>query len=171
MRNKNGVSLIVLIVTIIVIIILAAAVILTLNKNNPIDSSRVAQLVENRANINSSVQLYYGKQMVETGGVYDANEIFTQSYVVTNKKALVTNDFVTISNVKYYKIDENNIDDLIGIKKLPALTNANWYLDIESGLAYLIFDKDAVIPDWMYTDDTKLNMEPTLFSFVKQKLS
>ena len=55
---KKGISLIVLIVTIIVIIILAAAVILTLNRNNPIDSSRVAQLADNRANLNSAVQLY-----------------------------------------------------------------------------------------------------------------
>lgn len=171
MGNKNGVSLIVLIVTIIVIIILAATVILTLNKNNPIDSSRVAQLVENRANINSAVQLYYGRQMVDTQGVYDAKEIFTQSYIETNKKALVTDDFVTINNVKYYKIDEDNINDLIGIKKLPELTDASWYLDVESGLAYLIFEKDTVIPDWMYTDETKLNMEPTLFSFVKQEVN
>ena len=38
MRNKKGISLIVLIITIIVIIILAAIVILTLSKNNPIES-------------------------------------------------------------------------------------------------------------------------------------
>ena len=72
MNNKKGISLIVLIVTIIVIIILAAAVILTLNQNNPIDSSRVAQLADNRANINSAIQLYYGKHMAATQGKYDA---------------------------------------------------------------------------------------------------
>lgn len=55
MKNKQGISLIVLIVTIIVIIILAAAVILTLNNNNPIDSSRVAQLADNRSSINSAL--------------------------------------------------------------------------------------------------------------------
>ena len=58
MKNKQGISLIVLIVTIIVIIILAAAVILTLNNNNPIDSSRVANLTDSRANINSAISLY-----------------------------------------------------------------------------------------------------------------
>ena len=45
-KGKQGISLIVLIVTIIVIIILAAAVILTLSKNNPIESAREAKFKE-----------------------------------------------------------------------------------------------------------------------------
>ena len=73
---KKGISLIVLIVTIIVIIILAAAVILTLNKNNPIDSSRVSQLADNRASLNSAIQLYYGKVMAETQGIFQTKDIF-----------------------------------------------------------------------------------------------
>jgi len=76
---KKGISLIVLIVTIIVIIILAAAVILTLNKNNPIDSSRVSQLADNRASLNSALQLYYGKTMAETQGIFTTEKIFMGS--------------------------------------------------------------------------------------------
>ena len=47
MKNKRrGISLMVLIVTIIVIIILALTVILTLSKNNPIESAREAKFKE-----------------------------------------------------------------------------------------------------------------------------
>ncbi len=43
---KMGISLIVLVITIIVIIILAGAVILNLTNNNPMDSARIAKLVQ-----------------------------------------------------------------------------------------------------------------------------
>ncbi len=46
MKQKKGISLIVLIVTIIVIIILAAVVVLTLSKNNPVESARKARFME-----------------------------------------------------------------------------------------------------------------------------
>ena len=46
LTHKKGISLIVLIVTIIVIIILAAAVILTISKNNPVESAREATFKE-----------------------------------------------------------------------------------------------------------------------------
>ena len=46
LTDKNGISLIVLIITIIVIIILAAAVILTISKNNPVDSAKEAKFKE-----------------------------------------------------------------------------------------------------------------------------
>ena len=46
LTHKRGISLIVLIVTIIVIIILAAAVILTISKNNPVESAREATFKE-----------------------------------------------------------------------------------------------------------------------------
>ena len=46
LTQKRGISLIVLIVTIIVIIILASAVIITVGKNNPVESAREAKIKE-----------------------------------------------------------------------------------------------------------------------------
>ena len=58
MRNKKGISLIVLVITIIVIIILAAAVILTLNSNNPINNSKQAAFDSDCDSIKSALSLY-----------------------------------------------------------------------------------------------------------------
>ena len=169
MKNKKGISLIVLIVTIIVIIILAAAVILTLNENNPIDSSRVAQLADNRANINSAVNLYYGKQMAVTQGIYDADDIFTHSYVKDGetKVSLVTDTTVTIDGIVLNQIDTTKTSDLLGLT-LPTVANASWYLDINSALVYLVYNADATIPAWMFTDTEADVMDATLATFVKQ---
>lgn len=46
MKNKKGISLIVLVITIVVIIILAAAVILSLGNNNPINNAKKAKIVQ-----------------------------------------------------------------------------------------------------------------------------
>ena len=45
MKNKRGISLIVLVITIIIIIILAGAVILNLADNNPIENASEAQIL------------------------------------------------------------------------------------------------------------------------------
>ena len=58
MRNKKGISLIVLVITIIVIIILAAAVILTLNGNNPINNSKQATFDSDCAELKSAMSMY-----------------------------------------------------------------------------------------------------------------
>lgn len=176
---KKGISLIVLIVTIIVIIILAAAVILTLNRNNPIDSSRVAQLADNRASINSAVNLYYGKVMAATQGVYEPSQIFTKKDVAGTaipddkvEKALVTETKVTVENVDYYLIDTGSATSadqkLLGMK-LPSVASAKWYLDINTGLVYLIYDSGAKLPTWMFTDPNANPqvMDTTLAAFVK----
>ena len=65
MKNKKGISLIVLIVTIIVIIILAAAVILTLSKNNPIESAREATFKEDVRAFQDELSLSISKEYTE----------------------------------------------------------------------------------------------------------
>lgn len=176
MKNKQGISLIVLIVTIIVIIILAAAVILTLNNNNPIDSSRVAQLADNRSSINSAISLYYGKKMAETQGIYDASQIFTAtnvdakysitSIVETNN---VTDNGVTF-NAKYgnyYLLNTSAVKTATDVQ-LPTITSAKWYIDVNSGLVYLVYSSKDKVPSWMTTTsgDTK-SMDQTLDEFVR----
>ena len=58
MKAKKGISLIVLVITIIVIIILAAAVILSLTKNNPMDSARTATYENDKSEVRAAVALY-----------------------------------------------------------------------------------------------------------------
>ena len=63
-KNKKGISLIVLIITIIVVIILAAAVILTISKNNPVNSAKEAAFKSDIRNFQDSLAMYVGKQLV-----------------------------------------------------------------------------------------------------------
>ena len=170
---KKGISLIVLIVTIIVIIILAAAVILTLNRNNPIDSSRVAQLADNRATINSGLQLYFGKVMAQYEGVLENSEVYTG---VTDKKkadgtAITGLSAVAKANTKvgttnYYELDTGVVDSQMDVK-VPSIANATWYIDVNSGLVYLVYTGSDKIPAWMFTDSNKTSLDSTLAAFVK----
>ena len=73
MRNKKGISLIVLIITIIVVIILAAVVILTLSKNNPIESAKEASFKEDVRTFQDELALYISKQYANAGGHWDGS--------------------------------------------------------------------------------------------------
>ena len=73
MRNKKGISLIVLIITIIVVIILAAVVILTLSKNNPIESAKEARFKEDVRSFQDELALYISKQYANAGGHWEGN--------------------------------------------------------------------------------------------------
>ena len=183
MKSKKGISLIVLIVTIIVIIILAAAVILTLNNNNPVDSSRIAQLADNRASINSAINLYYGKKMAETQGIYDANQIFTGKIDYTkddsaeNKIAGITSLGATnaptgfaIKYGTYMLLDDSSTGAVKTATdvKLPEIANAKWYIDVNSGLVYLVYSSVDNIPAWMkVTEGSTTKMDTTLLEIVK----
>ena len=71
MKNKKGISLIVLIITIIVVIILAAVVILTLSKNNPIESAKEARFKEDVRTFQDELALTVSKQYTIAGGHRD----------------------------------------------------------------------------------------------------
>jgi len=60
MKNKKGISLIVLIITIIVVIILAAIIIITLTKNNPVSSAKEAAFKSDIRNFQDSLAMYVG---------------------------------------------------------------------------------------------------------------
>ena len=176
MKNKQGISLIVLIVTIIVIIILAAAVILTLNNNNPIDSGRVAQLADNRSSINSAINLYYGKKMAETQGIYDAKAIFTADNIDTKYSisSIVATADVTENGKTFKKeyeiyrlLDTTAVETATDVK-LPTITNAKWYIDVNSGLVYLVYSSKDDVPSWMTTTSGNAkSMDQTLNEFVR----
>ena len=65
MKNKKGISLIVLVITIIVIIILAAAVLLSINNNNPVQNARNAVDESDTQEVQSAVTLYLGTVMAD----------------------------------------------------------------------------------------------------------
>ena len=71
LTQKRGISLIVLIVTIIVIIILAAAVILTVGKNNPVESAREATFKEDVQTFRDDLALSISKDYTAKAGQRD----------------------------------------------------------------------------------------------------
>jgi hypothetical protein len=71
LTHKRGISLIVLIVTIIVIIILAAAVILTIAKNNPIESAKEATFKEDVRAFQDDLALTVAKEYTDKQGQRD----------------------------------------------------------------------------------------------------
>ena len=71
LTQKRGISLIVLIVTIIVIIILAAAVILTVGKNNPVESAREAKFKEDIQTFQHDLALSISKDYTARAGQRD----------------------------------------------------------------------------------------------------
>ena len=88
MKNKKGISLIVLIITIIVVIILAAAVILTISKNNPVSSAKEAAFKEDIRSFQTELSLYVGKQM-------------TVDYY-GNRKKISTDEYPKLDEMKEY---------------------------------------------------------------------
>ena len=64
MKNKRGISLIVLIITIIVVIILAAIIIITITKNNPVSSAKEATFKQDVRSFQEELSMYIGKQNV-----------------------------------------------------------------------------------------------------------
>ena len=79
LTHKKGISLIVLIVTIIVIIILAAAVILTITKNNPVDSAKEATFKEDVKAFQDDLALTVAKAYTDKQGQRD-QKISTSDY-------------------------------------------------------------------------------------------
>ena len=77
--QKKGISLIVLIVTIIVIIILAAAVILTITKNNPVDSAKEATFKEDVRSFQDELAMTVAKKYTDKQGQRD-EKISTSDY-------------------------------------------------------------------------------------------
>ena len=71
MKKKKGISLIVLIVTIIVIIILAVAVILTITKNNPIESAKEAVFKEDVRAFQDELNMYISNEYTRLQGQRD----------------------------------------------------------------------------------------------------
>ena len=162
MKNKNGISLIVLVITIVVVIILAAAVILSLSGNNPINNARIANLDQTKDGIESSILAYSGKAQSQTLGYYTVTELLTGNREETEEYGIVGDKETTNNNDEaIYNIDKNKFESKIDTLPSTPTVNGEWYVD-GNGKVYLVYDKKESMPKWMLNkdgniDDTFLN--------------
>lgn len=75
LKQRKGISLIVLIITIIVIIILAGAIILNLTKNNPMESAKKAKFMSNIDQYESELMIWENGEMSKTNGEFDPKSL------------------------------------------------------------------------------------------------
>ena len=64
-KNKKGISLIVLIITIIVVIILATIIIITITKNNPVSSAKEATFKQDVRSFQEELSMYIGNANIK----------------------------------------------------------------------------------------------------------
>ena len=157
MKNKRGISLIVLVITIVVVIILAAAVILSLSGNNPINNARIANLDQTKDGIESSILAYTGKAQSQTLGYYTVTELLTgnreetESYGIIGDKETTNNDDEAI-----YSIDKTKFEEKIDTLPSTPTANGEWYID-GNGKVYLVYEKKESMPKWMLNKDDEID--------------
>lgn len=148
-KEKQGISLIVLIVTIIVIIILAAAVILTIGKNNPVESAKEGTFKEDVRSFQDDLALTISKDYTDKQGQRD--EKFNATTFDEMK------EYIPSYTSKYdgkFKIVE---DELIGTKKLTDkekkwLNDISVNVDNAKSLEELLANKEDYIGDFVNYD-------------------
>lgn len=148
-KKKQGISLIVLIVTIIVIIILAAAVILTIGKNNPVESAKGGTFKEDVRSFQDDLALTISKDYTDKKGQRD--EKFNATTFDEMK------EYIPSYTSKYdgkFKIVE---DELIGTENLTD-KEKKWLNDISvnvgdsKSLKELLANKEDYIGDFVNYD-------------------
>ena len=79
MKNKKGISLIVLVITILVMIILAGVVIVSLQDNNPIGKAKLAKLQDSVSSVRSSVSQYAATAQASDNVKTEMEKIYNNS--------------------------------------------------------------------------------------------
>ena len=102
MKNKKGISLIVLVITIIIIIILAGAVILNLSNNNPVDNANKAKVLQDIDTFKSELSLKIADMYSESMGNLSMDEIDAPSekYALETLIESMTGDYLNWLAVK-----------------------------------------------------------------------
>ncbi len=166
---KKGISLIVLIITIIVIIILAGTIIFNLSNNNPIDSAKIASVLQTKDNVESTLQVHVTSIIANTLGKYSLEDIITGK---TNElEAIVdVNDKIILNGSVLYRIDIDKIKNNTGIN-IPKTSNnekIKWYVEITSGKFYLVYDSTDYYENWLGTYNTETGKldNATLSNFI-----
>ena len=157
MKNKRGISLIVLVITIVVVIILAAAVILSLSGNNPINNARIANLDQTKDGIESSILAYTGKAQSQTLGYYTVAELLTGNRTETESYGIVGDEKTTNKDgEEIYNIDKTKFESKIDTLPSTPTSNGTWYVDGE-GKVYLVYDKKDELPNWAKNKDGEID--------------
>ena len=168
MESKRGLSLIALILIIIIIVILASIVTVKLLKNNPSDPSIISSLSENRLNLNIAMTNYISKCMAQTDGKFKISEIlFDKSLSGENIENIVAivDENSRLGETDYYKIN-SELEKVLEVEA-KKYSSANWYVDIQTGSFYLIYNSNKLdTPDWMYNEDNKNKADSNLSQFV-----
>ena len=157
MKNKKGISLIVLVITIVVVIILAAAVILSLSGNNPINNARIANLDQTKDGIESSILAYSGKAQSQTLGYYTVAELLTGNREETESYGIVGDEKTTNKDgEEIYNIDKTKFESKIDTLPSTPTVNGEWYVD-GNGKVYLVYDKKDELPNWAKNKDGEID--------------
>ena len=117
--KRKGISLIVLVITIVVIIILAAAVILSLGKNNPINSAKEAKVKTTIDNFKSDLVMSVSKITADSLGQVATTDIDAPG------KYEITELIPSIKGTEY----ENELVVVDG--KIQVKTNSSLSLEIQ----------------------------------------
>ena len=132
LTQKKGISLIVLIVTIIVIIILAAAVILTVGKNDPVDSANEAKFKEDLRSFQDDLALSISKDYTAQAGQRDNKFSATdfdkiKDYIPSFTKKYEGKFAIVNDELKYVGDEEKEVtwSKDLGVKTKPVVPE-NW---------------------------------------------
>lgn len=160
---KKGISLITLVITIVVVIILAAAVILSLGSNNPINSSKIASLLQSKASMEDGISISVTKYITESSASSQ-----TEDVIIKNQETNIILDDdgsgdriinVTIKNynTNIYRIDKEKFKERfnIDIKNIPS-KDSSWYVDA-NGKIYLVYGLMENVPEYLKENNTTLN--------------
>ena len=157
LTQKKGISLIVLIVTIIVIIILAAAVILTVGKNNPVESAREATFKEDVRSFQDDLALSISKDYTKKAGQRDNKFNATtlsemQNYIPSFTKKYEGKFAIVNDELKYVGEEEKEIiwSKELGVKKYVVVPE-NW----KSTIAEVTADGVPIPKGFTYVTGTK----------------
>ena len=171
MKRMHGVSIITLVISIIIVIILATVIFFNISKTNIYDSSKIAKLVQQRDNLNSTSLLYISKVNSSMVDIYSNKEIILGK--VDNFSGVVTDYNIILKGMNLYVVDEEKLKYTYDIKlpKISNKENAKWYIDIATGNFYLIYDSAEYYERYYgeYDKETEELKNGNLSSFVMTK--
>lgn len=153
MKNKKGISLIVLIITIIVVIILAATVIFTITKNNPVNSAKEAAFKQDVRNFQEELNMYISNEYTTLHGMRDS-KINTTNIPATFDEM---KNYIASYNEKYDKKLGIEDDKIVYFPKEVTEKEKKWLEDLGiKPYGNDIKEADEGIFKWDENDDTKI---------------
>ena len=153
MKNKKGISLIVLIITIIVVIILAATVIVALTKNNPVNSAKEATFKQDVRNFQDELSMYISNEYTKLQGMRDIkiNTKNIPAYYDEMKK------YIASYSEKYDKKLGIENNEIVYFPKEVTENEKKWLDDLGiKPYGNDIKEADEGIFIWDENDDTKI---------------